>query len=199
MNKDKAELLRQIKEDIIERQVCADLAKQAQNLVLGAGSLDAQVMLVGEAPGRREDELGLPFVGSAGKILDGLLATIKLKREQVYITNIVKYRPPNNRDPLPAEKTAFWPYLLRQIEIINPQVVVTLGRHSLGYFFPEALINQVHGQGQPYKTLSWSGVVFPSYHPAATIYNRSLRGVVENDFQELLKILIKNKVKGDKK
>ena len=195
MNNDKAELLRQVQEDIIEHQVCIGLAKQAKNLVMGDGDLNAQVVLVGEAPGRKEDESGLPFVGTAGKILNELLATINLTREQVYITNIVKYRPPNNRDPLPSEKAAFWPYLLRQIEIINPQVVVALGRHSLSYFFPEALINQVHGEGQLFETTTWSGIVFPSYHPAATIYNRSLKGTVEQDFQKLLKILINNKLK----
>ncbi len=199
MNNNKLELLEQVQKDIVERQACAGLAKQAKNLVMGAGDVDAQVMLVGEAPGRKEDELGLPFVGVAGKILDELLATINLIREQVYITNIVKYRPPNNRDPLPGEKAVFWPYLVRQIEIVNPQVIVTLGRHSLSYFLPETLIGQVHGQGSRVQVGNWTGVVFSSYHPAATIYNRSLRGVVENDFQELLKILIKNKVKGDKK
>lgn len=197
MNNDKAERLRQVQEDIIEHQICLELSKQAKNLVMGDGDLNTQIMFVGEAPGRKEDELGLPFVGSAGKILEELLATINLTREQVYITNIVKYRPPNNRDPLPAEKRAFWPYLLRQIEIINPQVVVTLGRHSLSYFFPEAAINQVHGQSQLFKMATWSGIIFPSYHPAATIYNRSLKVVVESDFQKLLKILIKNNFKGD--
>src|SRR3982750_722547 len=125
--------LDKIKNDIIEQKVCPELAKGATQLVFGDGSPDAELVFIGEAPGKNEDIQGLPFVGAAGKFLNEMLAGIGLKRGDVYITNIVKYRPPDNRDPLPEEKKAFWPYLVRQLDVIKPKLVVTLGRHSMEY------------------------------------------------------------------
>jgi DNA polymerase len=116
----KQALLDQIRADIIENNVCPNLAKTATQLVFGDGDAEADIVFIGEAPGKKEDELGLPFVGASGKFLSEMLASIHLKRSQVYITNIVKYRPPANRDPLPEEKAAFLPYLQRQLEVIKP-------------------------------------------------------------------------------
>ena len=124
------------------------------NLVFGDGNPNADIVFIGEAPGKQEDEQGLPFVGASGKFLSEMLASIHMKREQVYITNIVKYRPPNNRDPLPDEKAAFLPYLERQLAVINPLLVVTLGRHSMNCFLPGLQISQVHGEPKRVK-LRW--------------------------------------------
>lgn len=129
-NNNRQALIEQVKADILNKNVCPDLAQTATNLVMGDGNVNAELVFVGEAPGKNEDLRGLPFVGAAGKFLDELLASVSLDRADVYITNIVKYRPPGNRDPLPVEKQAFWPYLIRQLEIINPKIVVTLGRLS---------------------------------------------------------------------
>src|ERR1700733_14789664 len=129
--------LEAIKKDILKDKVCPELAASATQLVFGDGNLDAEIVFIGEAPGKNEDEQGLPFVGAAGKFLNEMLAAAGLERRDVYITNIVKYRPPNNRDPLPEEKKAFWPYLLKQLQIIEPKVVITLGRHSMEYFLPD--------------------------------------------------------------
>lgn len=149
----KADLLEQIAADILSKDICPDLAKTATHLVMGDGNPDADIVFIGEAPGKNEDEQGLPFVGAAGKFLNEMLAGIGLQRSDIYITNIVKYRPPNNRDPLPEEKKAFWPYLVRQLAIIEPRVIVTLGRHSMEYFLPQARISQIHGQPKRLKVL----------------------------------------------
>ncbi|HEY8886446.1 MAG TPA: uracil-DNA glycosylase [Candidatus Microsaccharimonas sp.] len=174
--------LEQIAADIRDKNVCPDLAKQAKNLVMGDGNLDSDIVFIGEAPGKKEDETGLPFVGAAGKFLNEMLAAAGLERKDVYITNIVKYRPPNNRDPLPDEKAAFWPYLLQQLQVINPKVVITLGRHSMEYFLPDMKIGEVHGQP---KTVTLDGhdiVLMPLFHPAAALYNGSLRQTLIDDF-----------------
>lgn len=139
-------LLEQIKADIISDNVCPDLAQTATQLVMGHGSSSAKIVFIGEAPGKNEDLQGIPFVGAAGKLLDEMLAENSVSRSDVYITNIVKYRPPNNRDPFPDEKREFWPYLLRELKVIGPSVIVTLGRHSMEYFLPEKRIAQVHGK-----------------------------------------------------
>ncbi|TAH35712.1 uracil-DNA glycosylase [Candidatus Saccharibacteria bacterium] len=138
--------LAQIKADILEKNICPNLAGTAKQLVMGDGNPDADIVFIGEAPGKNEDEQGLPFVGAAGKFLDEMLASVGLERKDIFITNIVKYRPPNNRDPLPEEKQAFWPFLARQLEIIQPKVIVTLGRHSMEFFLPDARISHIHGQ-----------------------------------------------------
>lgn len=142
----KQDLLDKLQAKIIQNNVCLNLAEQATQLVFGDGNVDADIVFIGEAPGKKEDEQGKPFIGAAGKFLSEMLDHINLKREDVYITNIVKYRPPNNRDPLPEEKLAFWPYLVSQLDVIQPKLVVTLGRHSMEYFLPNKKISAIHGQ-----------------------------------------------------
>ena len=168
------------------------MAEQAKNLVFGDGNPDADIVFIGEAPGRQEDEQGLPFVGASGKFLSEMLATINLKREQVYITNIVKYRPPNNRDPLPDEKAAFLPYLEQQLAVIQPLLVVTLGRHSMNCFLPNLQISQVHGEPKRKNGL----VYLPLFHPAAALYNGGMRQTLLDDFgriPEILKVIRESK------
>lgn len=183
----KQDQMRLLRQEILDKNICPQLAEQATQLVIGDGSLDAEIVFIGEAPGKREDEMGLPFVGAAGRFLDTMLEAAGMDRGDVYITNIVKYRPPNNRDPLPEEKEAFWPYLLRQLEIIDPKVVVTLGRHSMEYFLPDAKISQVHGHAFKKKVFyldktehEW--LIVPLYHPAAALYNGGMRQVLIDDF-----------------
>lgn len=179
--------LDQIAADIIKNNVCADLAKTATNLVMGEGNPDAEIVFIGEAPGKNEDEQGKPFVGAAGKFLNEMLASAGLDRSEVYITNIVKYRPPNNRDPEPDEKEAFWPYLLRQLKVIQPKLVVTLGRHSMEYFLPSQKISAIHGQPKRNGDL----VVMPLFHPAAALYNGGMRQTLIDDFMKLPIVLKK--------
>ena len=173
--------------EIITQKICPELAEQATQLVLGDGNPDADIVFIGEAPGKNEDLQGKPFVGAAGKFLDTMLEQAGLNRSDVYITNIVKYRPPNNRDPKPAEKKAFWPYLVRQLEIINPKVIITLGRHSMEYFLPDAVISEVHGHIFREVVIYHDGIahqwlVAPLYHPAAALYNGGLRQTLIDDF-----------------
>lgn len=176
---DKQTKLDQIAADIVTNNVCPDLAKQAKHLVPGEGSPNASVIFIGEAPGKNEDLTGKPFVGAAGKFLNELLASIGLKREDVFITSILKYRPPNNRDPRPEEKAAFWPYLEAQIEVIQPKLIVALGRHGANCFLPELKIGQEHGQVK-----EWNGhKLLPLYHPAAALYNGSMRQTLFDDFK----------------
>lgn len=180
---DKQAALDKLQAEIVGQAICPELAASAQQLIMGEGNLDARVVFIGEAPGKKEDESGRPFIGASGKLLNELLAGINLAREDVYITNIVKYRPPDNRDPKPSEKAAFWPYLTRQLEIIEPQLVVTLGRHSLQTFLPELQIAQAHGQLIESDDYSWS--ILALYHPAAALYNGSLRQTLVDDFGKI--------------
>lgn len=197
MNKKQA-FLEQIKADIIKNNICPDLAQAAKNLVMGDGNINAEIVLIGEAPGKNEDEQGLPFVGAAGKFLDEMLKSANMVRSDVFITNIVKYRPPNNRDPLPMEKEAFWPYLVRQLDVIEPQVVVTLGRHSMEYFLPGKKISEIHGQPKRIAFGDKKLVIVPLYHPAAALYNGSMRATLVEDFNKLPKIInILKKEKGE--
>jgi uracil-DNA glycosylase family 4 len=183
----KSEKLDAIAERITAEKVTPQLAASATQLVMGEGSPDAEVMFVGEAPGAKEDELGRPFVGAAGKFLDEMLASIDLKREDVYITNIVKYRPPGNRDPLPEEVAAFKPFLLEQLEVISPKLTVFLGRHSMNVFLPQLRISQAHG-----RAFRKDGrVSMPLYHPAAALYNGGLRDQLLADFAGIPKVLAK--------
>ena len=191
---DKSQALEALQAKIITDEICPELAAQATQLVMGDGDPDADIVFIGEAPGQKEDEQGLPFVGAAGKFLNEMLAEAGMERSDVYITNIVKYRPPNNRDPLPEEKAAFLPYLLRQLEIIDPKVVITLGRHSMEYFLPNAKISQAHGQAVRKKVLyhdktehEW--LFIPLYHPAAALYNGSMRQVLIDDFLSATKLV----------
>ncbi len=142
----KADELQKIADEIVEKGICPELKAGATQLVFADGNADADIVFIGEAPGKNEDLQGVPFVGAAGKFLDEMLHLIHLDRKDIYITNIVKYRPPNNRDPLPEEKKAFWPYLVRQLDVIQPKLVVTLGRHSMEYFLPNQKISSIHGE-----------------------------------------------------
>lgn len=185
MTQTKQNLLEQIAADITANNICPDLAETATNLVMGDGNADAEIVFIGEAPGKNEDEQGLPFVGAAGKFLNEMLSGIGLNRSDVYITNIVKYRPPGNRDPLPEEKRAFWPYLVQQLEVIGPKVIVTLGRHSMEYFLPDCKISTVHGQPKRITFGTIKIVIMPLYHPAAALYNGSMRTTLTEDFNKL--------------
>ena len=183
----KAELLTDIARDIEADGVTPHLKAGATQLVFGAGDPDAQIMLVGEAPGKNEDLQGLPFVGAAGTFLNQMLSSIGLRREDVYISNIVKYRPPENRDPTPEEIEAFVPYVKRHIEVIKPKLVVFLGRHSMNVFLPELKISQAHG-----KPVRKGGQVYlPLFHPAAALYNGDLKQTLMADFALIPTILKK--------
>lgn len=149
-----------------------------KNAVAGEGPADAEIVFIGEGPGFHENEQGRPFVGAAGKLLDELLAKIGLQRRQVYITNVVKCRPPGNRDPQPDELAACSDYLERQIQAINPRVIVTLGRYSMARFLPNVKISDVHGQGVVVR----GRLVVPMYHPAAALHQPSLKPMLEHDF-----------------
>lgn len=174
--------LKELAEEITSSGVCGNLAAHATQLVMGDGNFDADIVFVGEAPGKKEDEQGIPFVGAAGKFLNEMLHQAGLDRQDVYITNIVKYRPPDNRDPLPEEKREFWPYLMRQIDIINPKVVITLGRHSGSAFIPDLVISRDHGHARKVKYHKHEFLVIPLYHPAAALYNGGMRQVLIDDF-----------------
>lgn len=178
----KALELDMLAEQINHDGVYSELRQSATRLVMGDGNPDAEIVFIGEAPGKNEDEKGLPFVGAAGKFLDEMLAAANLKRSDVYITNIVKYRPPNNRDPSPEEKREFWPYLMRQIDIIQPKVIITLGRHSGAAFIPDLVISRDHGQPRTICYRSHEYLLIPLYHPAAALYNGSMRSVLIDDF-----------------
>ena len=158
-----------------------DLQHSRRNAVPGAGPQNAEIMFVGEGPGFHENEQGLPFVGPAGKFLNELLEKVGLPRDEVFITNVVKCRPPNNRDPLAEELTACDGFLERQIAAINPKVIVTLGRFSMKKYLPNAKISQAHGQAVRIK----GRLVVPFYHPAAALHQPSLRSSVEADFDRL--------------
>ncbi len=168
-------------------RVCTkcDLSKGRTNAVPGEGPEDAQVMFIGEAPGFHEDREGRPFVGAAGKYLDELLALIEMKREQVYICNVIKCRPPQNRDPLPEEMDACRPYLDQQIELSKPKVVITISRFAMGRWFPGKKIGEIHGTPKKFGDL----VVLPMYHPAAALHQPSLKRVLEEDFKRVPQIL----------
>ena len=157
------------------------------NAVPGSGSAEAQIMFVGEAPGFHEDQQGLPFVGRAGKLLDQLLSQIGLTRGEVFVANVIKHRPPENRDPFPDEVKACKPYLDRQLEIIDPQVIVSLGRFGLNYFFPDGKISQDHGVPR----FLGLRLIFPVYHPAAALRNPEVMKSLRVDFMEIPRILEK--------
>lgn len=170
-------------EELAERvKACTDCRlSQGRNLAVPGEGKDGSILFVGEGPGWHEDQMGRPFVGPAGKFLEELLGSIGLKREEVFITNMVKCRPPGNRDPLPDEIETCRKYLDRQIELLRPRAIVSLGRHSLARFFPGKTISQVHG--------SWrkedSTIYFAMYHPAAALHQGSLRKVIQEDILKL--------------
>jgi uracil-DNA glycosylase len=180
--------LAQLYEEIRACQEC-ELAKHRTKVVPGEGAGDADIVFIGEAPGWHEDQQGRPFVGPAGQFLDQLLASIDLRREEVYIANVIKCRPPQNREPLPAEIQSCRKWLDRQIEIIQPQMVVTLGRHSLARYFPNDSIGKVHG-----KPRKLGGVIYyPMYHPAAALHQGSLRRTIEADMLKIRQILAQDR------
>lgn len=187
-----------IAQAIIDDGICPELRDGATQLVFGDGNPNAELVFIGEAPGKNEDLQGIPFVGAAGRFLNEMLAGIGLQREDIYITNIVKYRPPNNRDPLPEEKKAFLPYLQAQLEVIQPKVVATLGRHSMNCFLPDLQISQVHGEPKRIKIQMKEHsddvleiVILPLFHPAAALYNGGMRQTLIDDFAAIPTILEK--------
>jgi uracil-DNA glycosylase family 4 len=181
---DRAADLAKLDEEVRGCPLC-DLCKTRTHAVPGDGPVDAEVMFIGEGPGYHEDQRGHPFVGPAGRLLDELLAAIDLDRSKVYITNVVKCRPPGNRDPLPHEIEACAPYLERQLALIKPKVVVTLGRYSMARFFPGASISKIHGQPKRID----STIYFPMYHPAAALHRSDLMATVKADMLKIPALL----------
>ncbi len=178
----KAERLQAIADEILGHVPCGfEVCEQATNLVPGDGNPDAEVVIVGEAPGASEDKQGRPFVGRAGKLLDSLLAEAGLERADVFVTNVVKARPPGNRDPKADEVAHHLPWLEAQLEVIQPKLLVPLGRHALKRFAPDDKIGEAHGQ-----VLERDGrTLFPMYHPAAALHNQSLRETLHADARAL--------------
>jgi uracil-DNA glycosylase len=162
-----------------------DLYKLARKAVPGEGPENAEIVFIGEGPGMNEDQQGRPFVGAAGQFLDQLFASIGMKREQVYICNIVKHRPPGNREPLPAEISACSIWLDRQLELIHPKMIVTLGRHSMTRYFPDKTISKIHGTAEERDGI----IYFAMYHPAAALHQQSLRYELEQDMLKLPALL----------
>jgi len=185
--------LEKLNEKMIACSKC-DLRMGCKQVVPGDGSAKAEIMFIGEGPGAKEDDSGKPFVGAAGKFLDEMLGTIQLKRETVYIANVVKCRPPQNRDPLPEEAAACWPWLLEQIKVIQPKLIVTLGRHSMERFLPGYKISDVHGKAMRREIDGIGSQIFYTlYHPAAALYNGSMRNILIKDFKRIPKIIEKIK------
>ena len=172
-----------------------DLSRGRTNAVPGEGPASAEVMFIGEGPGFNEDKQGRPFVGAAGQFLNELLQIAGFKREEVYITNVVKCRPPGNRDPLPEEIQACARYLDRQIELLNPRVIVTLGRFSMARWFPNDKISAVHGKAKRVG----GRIVVAMFHPAAALHQQSLRATVEEDFRKLKQIVAEAQRKPEEK
>jgi len=170
---------------LMEKDDLLPLKKGAGKLVFGSGNTEAKILLIGEGPGRNEDLQGLPFVGQAGKLLDKLLDLAGLERKNVFITNIVHHRPPENRDPLPNEIESYGKYLDKIIKIIKPKVIITLGRFSLGRFLPNVLIGKVHGKEFKLKDF----MVIPMYHPAASLRNGKVLEAEKQDFVNLKDML----------
>lgn len=186
--------LEQIADSIKDRSIDIEIAETCTNPVPGEGNPDAKILFIGEAPGAQEDKLGRPFVGASGKFLDEMLASIGLKRSDVFITNIVKFRPPHNRDPKPDEIKACLPILLKQINVIEPKLVVFLGRHSMNVFFSGLKISEAHGQpisatAKSIGQISAKTVFLPLYHPAAALYNGGMRQTLFEDFAKIPHIL----------
>jgi uracil-DNA glycosylase len=174
-------------QEIANCQDC-ELAKHRTRVVPGEGSERADVLFIGEAPGWHEDQQGRPFVGPAGQFLDQLLASIGLRREEVYIANVIKCRPPQNRDPLPSEIQACRKWLDRQIEFIHPKMIVTLGRYSLARYFPNESIGKIHGKARKLDDV----IYYPMYHPAAALHQGSLRQIIEADMLKIPQILARS-------
>jgi DNA polymerase len=166
-----------------------EIAKARCQVVPGEGAENAEIMFIGEAPGWHEDQQGRPFVGPAGQFLDRLLASINLKRQQVYIANVIKCRPTGNRDPLPTEIQNCRPWLDKQIELIKPRMIVTLGRYSMARYFPGKSISKIHGTAQKRDEV----IYYAMYHPAAALHQQSLRQAIESDMFKIPKILAESR------
>jgi uracil-DNA glycosylase len=179
-----SEILEEIARDVDQCTRCV-LHHSRKHGVPGDGPADADIMFIGEGPGFHENEQGKPFVGAAGQYLDELLGSIGMSRDDVFIGNVVKCRPPGNRDPQTEELEACSTFLDRQIQAINPKVIVTLGRFSMAKFFPYAKISQVHGQAMQVR----GRLIVPMYHPAAALHQPSLKTLVESDFQKLPQLI----------
>lgn len=188
----KIDEMKKIKDEVLALTASPLYAYRTENKyfpVIGEGSHDSKIMFVGEAPGRNEAKTGRPFCGAAGKILDELLASVAIKRAEIYITNIVKDRPQENRDPLPSEIEIYGPFLDRQIDIIQPKVIATLGRYSMGYImkkfdkeFDLEPISKAHGKAYEAKASYGPIKIVALYHPAAAIYNQHLKDTLKKDF-----------------
>jgi len=177
--------LSELYQEIAQCQQC-ELAKYRTKVVPGEGAEDADIMFIGEAPGWHEDQQGRPFVGPAGLYLDQLLASINLRRNQVYIANVIKCRPPANRDPLPSEISNCRRWLERQIELIQPRMIVTLGRYSMAMFFPGKSISRIHGTAQKRDNV----IYYAMYHPAAALHQQRLRQAIEADMLKIPSLLV---------
>jgi len=178
--------LSELNKEIALCQQC-EIAKYRTKVVPGEGAEDADILFIGEAPGWHEDQQGRPFVGPAGQYLDQLLSSIGLRREQVYIANVIKCRPQGNRDPLPSEILNCRKWLERQIELICPKMVVTLGRYSMAMFFPGKSISKIHGTSQKRGDV----IYYAMYHPAAALHQQSLRRAIEEDMLKIPQLLTK--------
>ncbi|MFH1662541.1 MAG: uracil-DNA glycosylase [Chloroflexota bacterium] len=187
--------LSELHEKIRQCQKC-ELARYRNSVVPGEGVEDADIMFIGEAPGWHEDQQGRPFVGPAGKFLEELLGLIDLKRQQVYIANVIKCRPQKNRDPLPQEIMACRPWLERQVELIRPQIIVTLGRFSMALFFPQKSIGKIHGTAEKHDGI----IYYAMYHPAAALHQQSLRETIKTDMLKIPQLLaqVKNTPEAEK-
>lgn len=157
----------------------------ARNAVPGEGNINSEIVFIGEAPGAEEDRTGRPFVGRAGKLLESLLGEIGFKRSDVWIGNIIKHRPPGNRDPLPDEVIACSPYLTMQLKAINPKIVVTLGRYAMSYFYKEGKITRDHGMAKKIGDM----IIFPIYHPAAALRNPGFLDALRTDFKKISDVI----------
>ena len=178
--------LTELYKEIGSCQAC-ELARNRTKVVPGEGPEKVDILFIGEAPGWHEDQQGRPFVGPAGQFLEELLASINLKRSQVYIANVIKCRPPSNRDPLPGEIQACSKWLDQQIELLQPKIIVTLGRYSMARYFPNQSISKIHGQARRENNV----ILFPMYHPAAALHQGNLRKIIEADMLKIPETLSK--------
>ncbi len=183
-------ILNDLYREIAACQRC-NLYKTANRAVPGEGPENADIMFIGEAPGFHEDQQGRPFVGAAGQFLENLLASINLTRQQVYIANVIKHRPPENRDPFPGEIIACRSWIEKQIELIKPRMIVTLGRHSMEMFFPGKSISKIHGTSQMKDGI----LCFAMYHPAAALHQQSLKQAIQEDMLKISALLAKSEEK----
>lgn len=184
----KFEELHKLKQEM-EKDDTLPLKKGATNLVFGTGNTEASILCIGEGPGFNEDKIGEPFVGQAGKLLDKLFPLAGIERKEVFITNVVHHRPPENRDPLPEEIEAYGKYLDKIIEIINPKMIITLGRFSMAKFLPNVFISSVHGKKYNVLWYEKNIIVIPMYHPAASLRNGNILEAEKTDFINLRQIL----------